>query len=381
MSSFPVSYSDILIKVYGFTIPQLKVLIILPKITGTMSTIGSSYIIYDVAKSLTKRENPFNRIMLGMSIADLFSSFFVYFLSSWPIPKGYNIYAAGNIRTCDAQGFLGHIGLISNPLYNCSLATFLLLIFKFGWSDERIKAMEKWFHIVPWISGIVYSSIALALKTFVPVVQFCGIGREYPLTCSDLNDVECVRGGRGHYEGFFISIIVIVFSSIVYVIAVVFAAYRAVLKREKQMDKYTTYKASVSEVKKKRKYSKKIMTQGIFYSVTLVVVWIFLAMAMSFVIAGKGLYFVTFFLVGIFAPLQGFFNMLIYIQGQMREKKSVKKTKTAKILGKSAPERGDDEIHVSFRNTNIDSGEHLEEEKIEIEKEPGNIIIERNNVN
>mmetsp|Transcript_193 Transcript_193/g.263 ORF Transcript_193/g.263 Transcript_193/m.263 type:complete len:279 (+) Transcript_193:254-1090(+) len=278
MSSFPVSYSDILIKVYGFTIPQLKVLIILPKITGTMSTIGSSYIIYDVAKSLTKRENPFNRIMLGMSIANR-------------------------------------------------------------------------------------------------------IGREYPLTCSDLNDVECVRGGRGHYEGFFISIIVIVFSSIVYVIAVVFAAYRAVLKREKQMDKYTTYKASVSEVKKKRKYSKKIMTQGIFYSVTLVVVWIFLAMAMSFVIAGKGLYFVTFFLVGIFAPLQGFFNMLIYIQGQMREKKSVKKTKTAKILGKSAPERGDDEIHVSFRNTNIDSGEHLEEEKIEIEKEPGNIIIERNNVN
>ena len=148
---------------------------ILPKITGALSTVGSGYIIQDVLKDPRKRRRTYHRLMLGLSISDFISSFFVNFLSTWPMPKGYLKYAIGNVATCDMVGFLQVLtGFFTTPLYNCSLATYFLVQLKYNWRDGRITKMEKWLHIIPWSVGLIPAIVGLAMKAFGPITFICG---------------------------------------------------------------------------------------------------------------------------------------------------------------------------------------------------------------
>ena len=148
------------------------------KVAGSISCIGSSYIVQDVLRHEDKRsESIYHRIMVGLSIMDLFYSFFVHILSSWPMPKGSYLWAIGNMASCDAVAFLGRIGLSGSPLYNCSLASFYSLQLKYNWPDSRMKRAEKWFHIVPWSISILLSTTGILFtKTLGPNTNggFCG---------------------------------------------------------------------------------------------------------------------------------------------------------------------------------------------------------------
>jgi hypothetical protein len=170
---YTVTFSQYLRDDYNWSDAQVIANVVVPKITGAISCSGSGYIIYDVLKNPIKRKKPYHRIVLGMSVIDCFSSFFLYFLSSWPEPRGYHVYAYGNDATCDAQGFLGNIGIIGVPLYNCSLATFYLLVLKYEWTDGRMRRIEKWFHIIPWLISLSFSCVALAFNSFMGVSWFC----------------------------------------------------------------------------------------------------------------------------------------------------------------------------------------------------------------
>ncbi len=109
---------------------------------------------------------------------DILFSFFTFFLGSWPMPKGSSyLWAVGGNDTmafCDAAAFLGWIGFLGSPLYNCSLAAFYSLQLKYNWTDSRMRNVEKWFHIVPWSTAIVFCIVAMSTKTFGPTRGFCG---------------------------------------------------------------------------------------------------------------------------------------------------------------------------------------------------------------
>ena len=90
------------------------------------------------------------------------------------MPKGSWIWAVGNMASCDAVGFIGGVGYLGSPLYNCSLASFFLLKLKYNWDNDRMKQVEKWFHIVPWSLSILYCIVALSTKTVGPGVGVCG---------------------------------------------------------------------------------------------------------------------------------------------------------------------------------------------------------------
>ena len=89
------------------------------------------------------------------------------------MPKGSWLWAAGNIITCDIASFLGGMGYMGSPLYNCSLVTYYLLQIKYNWSDQRIKVIEKWFHIVPWLITISLSGLIAVTKSSGPFSGFC----------------------------------------------------------------------------------------------------------------------------------------------------------------------------------------------------------------
>ena len=92
-----------------FTLSQLRTLAIVPKVTGTLSLLSSSYIVKDVLQDPKKRYNTYHRIMLGMSVGDIVWSFNAFILGSWPAPNGSRLYALGNMQTCDAQGFVNQV--------------------------------------------------------------------------------------------------------------------------------------------------------------------------------------------------------------------------------------------------------------------------------
>lgn len=127
---------------------QRKLLAVCPKITGGLSMIGSSLTIREIFKDPSKRSKPQFRILVGMSICDMFSSF-GYFMSTWAIPKDSdNSFARGNDLTCNVQGFLIQFG-VAIPLYNCMLCIFHLLTIKHGWKEDQVRSVEKLFHFTP----------------------------------------------------------------------------------------------------------------------------------------------------------------------------------------------------------------------------------------
>jgi len=151
---------------------------IIMKVGGSISCFGSGYIIQDVLRNQDKRSTSiYHRIMVGLSTMDILLSFFAFFLGTWPLPNDYSSFpwAIGNMQSCVAAAFIGAVGYICSPMYNCSLALFYLLQLKYNWSDRKMKKAEKWFHIVPCSFALLYSISALCTDTFGPSPSgFCG---------------------------------------------------------------------------------------------------------------------------------------------------------------------------------------------------------------
>ncbi len=156
----------------GYT--NLEAAIIVPKITGSLSIVGSTYIIQDVLRNPIKRSSIYHRIMVGLSSFDLILSFMTHFLTSWPMPKGYYLYAMGDVRSCDFVATFASIGHFGMPLYHCSLITYYMLELKFSWPTPRIREAEKWLHAVPIFTGIMFALLGLLSQSFGPVLSACG---------------------------------------------------------------------------------------------------------------------------------------------------------------------------------------------------------------
>mmetsp|Transcript_6871 Transcript_6871/g.9132 ORF Transcript_6871/g.9132 Transcript_6871/m.9132 type:complete len:90 (-) Transcript_6871:1379-1648(-) len=65
------------------------ILEIVRRIIGFLSIIGSSFIVSDIVKKVHDGNgtDPYQRIMLGLSICYILYSFFFSFLRTWMVPK------------------------------------------------------------------------------------------------------------------------------------------------------------------------------------------------------------------------------------------------------------------------------------------------------
>jgi hypothetical protein len=172
MSNYNYTIIDGL-KEKGWDESQIVDVTILQRSMGTISLIGSMYVIQDVLRNEQKRNHTFHRLMVGLSTSDILSSFFVHILSTAPIPKGYHMFSVGNVATCDAQGFINTLCFYVTTLCNCSLTTYYLVQLKYNWINKRIKALEKWLHIVPWSTGLSIAIAGLVFKVYGPLGFSC----------------------------------------------------------------------------------------------------------------------------------------------------------------------------------------------------------------
>ena len=114
-----------------------KAIAILPKISGSLSLIGSFFIARNVYRKWRgQRSNEHLpatiRAVANMTIADMGSSFWAHFMGTWMMPSEYadaqnedlhyKPFAAGNQATCTAQAFLQTFFVFTGGWCNAFLA-------------------------------------------------------------------------------------------------------------------------------------------------------------------------------------------------------------------------------------------------------------------
>ena len=150
--------------------PYGVALFVLQKISCFLSATGSSMIISQISRNQFNRSKPQQRLLLGLSVSDLCTSF-IWILTPLLMPSGTwgSPWAVGNQTTCNLQGFIVTLFNASAILYMCALQTQYLLTIKYGWTEGRIRRnAEPYMHAFPWGMGLAAAIAQLSLKLYNP---------------------------------------------------------------------------------------------------------------------------------------------------------------------------------------------------------------------
>jgi hypothetical protein len=257
-----------------WTESQQLALAVIPKISSTLSVLGSGSIIYDVlcrkpsranmrrsrhgsANSTLvqrKRQQPYFRIMFAMSVSDFFLSS-AYFFSTWPIPPDTDqswpvVGNIGTIATCSTQGFFIQLGIMV-PLYTGFLVLYYFVTIRLGWTDSKFQnRVGRWGHGIIVLFGMGTAVAGLFLTLYNNAILWCWIGA-YPFGClqsfrsrshdtgydNSTTIAPCQRGGNAYIYRFVFWYIP-VWSMFLWVTIGMWMVYGHVLKHDKKMERY-----------------------------------------------------------------------------------------------------------------------------------------------
>ncbi len=167
--------------------------ILINLVTSNVSAVSSCLILYVIFKSGEKLRTPLNRLLAGLSIADLFQSisiafgrFSIKFEDGLPVP-------ISTVR-CDTQGFFMVIGSTMSPFYNCSLCINYLAKIRYSQNDDSIsRRLEPFLHFVPIAWSLFGACYALSEQAINPYIGDCWI-HPLPFDCMEDEKPECTRG-------------------------------------------------------------------------------------------------------------------------------------------------------------------------------------------
>jgi len=251
------------------------------RLSASFSIVGSSLIIYMIISDRKRKlARTYHRFMLLMSGFDVLQSIFMCIPST-------------NIFTCTAQGFFLVLGL-AVPSYNASLNIYYSLIICRQVSSERFTNIEPIFHTV---SILVPLSTALILTIIEDMERSMTV-------CSPSGDLSLIMLSS-----------IISFCFLTCLISMICISY-TVTSRAIKMRKYTSFNNARrrSHVDDDRK---KTIKQAFSYFSAFVVTYTPLLLSALYRkdIEGTGRlpYFIR-TLVGVFYPLQGFWNFFFFIR-------------------------------------------------------------------
>ncbi|KAL9188595.1 hypothetical protein ACHAXT_006973 [Thalassiosira profunda] len=293
-----------------------------------VSIISSSLVVWMITRRTKSRlSSIYHRLLLGMSIADiLFSLGLATFNAVIPSDEEYVIWnAKGNVHSCNFDGFIIYLGACGGLIYSCSLNVYYLLVVKHRKTDEQIKRKyEPYLHGVPIVYAVVCASTLLAKRNinsdgkgmcFVPVYD--------PLHCIGYEDGEirdgfeipCGRGRDGavlfSYIGFFATLL-----TVPIIISILLGMiYRSVRQQEKRMERYEMSAATASEGRSSTSLkSRAVLHRAVAYSVAYFLTWAPAVIRVALLIAGVEWTTALWYLTSFLSPLQGFYNLLIFMQ-------------------------------------------------------------------
>jgi hypothetical protein len=407
---------------------------IIQTVTASVSLIASTTIIWIIFRSRTRLSTTFHRLLFGLCIADIISSF-AQSLSTSMVPNEINYYiwnARGNVHSCDAQGFLIVLG--DAWLYNCSLCFYYLSVVKYNKTDEYIRTkLEPLFHGLPIAAACIAAITGLATQSFNSTLVNCFPATYSPPHCTGYEDgdipegfnIPCGRGSDVNY-GFLIFLVlktVVIEPSVI--IVTMTMMYLEVRKIEKKLQKYGVgalranlqsrldeaepdFRSSVfsrlsrssvfSKLRKSReshqsislrsnnssRQSRTVLHRAISYAIANVATFIFPAIVLIRHIAGvdPGIYVWEKLALFLF-PMQGFFNFLVFIYpGVAGQRASDKDISWCKAFTNALTSRGSDGKkkakgrRCSLPKLNGDGKKSsLKQKRVSVEEEKSEIVM------
>jgi len=277
-------------QLYGTTNhTQMITLVWIPRVTATLSSLGSLAVIYMILSTRKEKLTKSNhRLILALSTVDTFHSA-AYATTTLASPRDSHVYGAmGNNGTCSAQGFLIMLGL-AVPMYNTSLSLFFLLTIQHRVRQSTFSAkIEPIFHTVSILAPLTLAIVSLSID---------GIASE-SIVCFLKSDIGSIA----------INTLWTVITGIVAICFIinlysVISISHYVITRLNSVRRY-----SYSTTQKERRITEKreVIVQSLFY------IGAFFA---TFAFTGLTYIKESFFLEvcsAIFFPLQGFWNFLLY---------------------------------------------------------------------
>jgi len=261
-----------------------KALAIIPKFTGMLSFLCSGFLVQHILRSQKQRKSPYSRIIVGLSTADMFSSFFGFFLSTWPMPSdtwlAYG--AAGNTQTCSMQGFFLQLGLCAATLYQASLVCYYFFTIVKGWSKTKVKKWEPVLHAIPCTVALGTAISGLVLRLYNPLTRgsLCWIN-EYPPYCNESISCERGEGAFGYRWGFVYGFVVATFAWLGCAMIMIF---HSVHTTEKRSRKYRRRDDSSAHSQ-----AREVAAQALLYSLAYCIPWIW-TLILSFIDTGQGVF-------------------------------------------------------------------------------------------
>eukprot|EP00934_Nitzschia_sp_Nitz4_P002615 Nitzschia sp. Nitz4//scaffold51_size120721//93135//94421//NITZ4_003742-RA/size120721-processed-gene-0.163-mRNA-1//-1//CDS//3329553907//2605//frame0 len=270
--------------------------------SSILSLVGSSTIVSKVVRNLW-RATPYDRLVLGLSVCDIFGSIgYALYPYMGPRETSIRVWAAGTKGTCSFMGFLTQFGFAA-VLYNGFLSIYYLLIRV----TRRVFAQryEPWMHAIPILFALGTGTLGASAGWFSEVQVGLGCWlNDYPPGCID----DCISDELGWAYGgipiFFTLMSLIVCHTLI------FLYVRQEFRKANVVDS--------ERLKRQRRYRQEVATQGLFY----VFNWFFcfwsptavrIIESFSLNLQEKDIYWLL-LCQATALPLQGFLNMLVYIR-------------------------------------------------------------------
>jgi len=313
---------------------------VIPTVTGSISCISSLAIIYIIVRS--KSNTTYHRIMFILSFCDMLGSFAIA-LTTIPMPKDV-IYpfagrSYGTTATCEAQGLAYLIGSAIVVMMNAILNIYYLCTLRYKMKAETfskfIEPILTVFAIAAPVATIITMLANQGLINPIPYESYCSIS-SYPIDCNERDDIECIRGGGSNgvaqfFIVFFFAMVTALATLVTSMFLIILTFYKSErsLKRTRAMMKehvkedgsptdgpHSTKKNNKQEEEAGHQESQHNMTkiitsQALMYLGSFVFTWIFVVLINLEGVFSNNHWIQALKLV--FQPLQGFFNMLIFI--------------------------------------------------------------------
>ena len=294
-----------------YTIPQQIALVFTSLTSGLVSFLGSLTIIFIIWRDRhQKLKFLYHRILFAVSLIDCVASlnFAFGFLL---VPEGNFWGAQGNIASCEASAFLNTFFGSQIP-YNFGLALYYVLIIRYGKTQEFVaRHVEPYIHILSISAPMGIALWALFTNVLNPMpflAGWCGIAK-YPPLC-DAAAGECSRGFT-HRAISFAIIFGVMLPSFIGIAIIMFMIIRHVRGRIAAVERYRT-RSRLDQT------ARQIVAQSLLYIVaSLLPNGILLVQhVLNYIFPSQQvtLRFVISCMVKLILPLQGLFNLIIYIR-------------------------------------------------------------------
>lgn len=286
--------------------------------SATLSIIGSSLIIYIIARGGVQQLSRLrNRLLLGMSIMDIFSSA-ANGLSVIPTPQVTACsFGSGNLSTCSAQGFFVQLGL-AVPGYNAMLSINYLMAIRYGVDPTTLAGKyEICMHAYAIILPLTTATIGVAYNMFFNEERLCWFGD----VCQSLGN--CPDGniwGRGY-------VLVVITAVFTYVnstaaILCMILIYWTLRKINTSMQRHAFRPQGVAVRDREPSHTEfaanECFKQALLYfaAYMLTYIWGLIYILLSIIGDPTGILNQAWYqyMQGTFQPLQGFWNFFAYVR-------------------------------------------------------------------